>query len=280
MQQPPSTSPPRSVRLSVPALDMTTPFTPNGIGLVVPFDFMLDTEYWRWLPEGVPFFVNRTHKLEDTTITSMLAKEVGSDKAVVPEVKALLDAHPASIGYACSSGSFVSGIAGEKHLQQAMLDAGAPAAVTSSGALLQALQYLGIRRLAIATPYNEELTQLLMDYLDEAGFEVVSSGYLDMEHAIARVDYLTVQELAKTVDTPEAEAIFFCCTNLHTFDAIEQLETQLGKPVLSANQVTVWAALRAGNLPMPDVPQRLFQTSTTSTVTPLTDFDTSAPAAV
>lgn len=235
---------------------------------MAPFDFMLDAECWRWLPAGVPLFVTRTPMLEDTAVTATLAAEVSGDVAVVPAVKSLLSAQPASVGYACTSGSFVGGVAGEHHLQQTMVTAGAPAAVTTSGALVQALQFLGISKLAIATPYNEELTELLSDYLEEAGFEVVSSGYLDREHGIARVPYDSVKELAYAVDTPEAEAVFFSCTNLHTFDIIQELEQKLGKPVLSANQVTMWAALRAAKLPIPAVPHRLFRMSLHDTLRP------------
>ena len=99
---------------------------------------------------------------------------------------------------------------------------------------------------------------MLADYLQESGFEVVSSGYLDMEEDIARVSTAAVRRMAAIVDRPDSEAIFFSCTNLHTFDVIHSLELQLQKPVLSANQVTVWAALRAGGLSMPDLDQRLF----------------------
>jgi maleate isomerase len=255
-----------ATRLTLPSSDIPIPHT--GIGLVAPFDFMLDAECWRWLPPNVPLFVTRTPMLENTTVTVELATEVSGELAVVPAVKSLLSARPASVAYACTSGSFVDGVKGEHHLQQTMINAGAPFAATTSGALVQALQFLGIERLAIATPYNEELTHLLADFLDEAGFDVVSSGYLDKEHGIAYVPYESVKKLAKAVDNPEAEAIFFSCTNLHTFDIIEELEKSLGKPVLSANQVTMWAALRAAKLPMPVVPHHLFRATLHDTLHP------------
>jgi len=231
----------------------------TGIGLVAPSDFVLDAECWRWLPPDTTLYINRTHPLEDSSVTAALAVEVSSDIAVVPAVTALLPAKPASIAYACTCGSFVGGVAGEHKLLDTILEAGASPTVTTSGALVQALDFLNIKRLAIATPYNEELTDLLVDYLEEAHYDVVSSGFLDKEHDIADVSYKSVKRLAEAVDTPEAEAIFFSCTNLHTFDIIEELEREFGKPVLSANQVTMWAALRAAKLPMPPVPQILFR---------------------
>lgn len=230
----------------------------NGIGIVAPFDFALDDEYANWLPSGVPIFFTRTPALEDKTVNVNLAHEVSSEVAVHPAVSSLLAVQPAAIGYACTSGSFVGGLSGEKHLQEIMLHAGAPQAVTTSGALVQALHALGVKKLAIATPYNKDLTDLLANFLQEAGFAVVSSGYLDMEDDIARVSSDAVSRMADIVNHPEAEAIFFSCTNLHTYKVIEALEARLNKPILSANQVTVWATLRAGALPMPNCNQRLF----------------------
>lgn len=139
-----------------------------------------------------------------------------------------------------------------------MVRAGAPAAVTTSGAAVEALRALGVTRVAIATPYNEALTQLLADYLTEAGFTVVANGYLDTEDGIARIKYDAVKRLASVVDHPDTEAIFFSCTNLRTFDIIEELEQALQKPVLSANQVTMWAAMRQAGIQQPDLSQRLF----------------------
>lgn len=231
----------------------------NGIGIVAPFDFALDDEYYKWLPSDVPMFITRTPELLDPNVTVDLAKQVSSELAVAPAVGSLLAVKPAAIGYACTSGSFVEGQEGEQRLHKIMMKAGARAAVTTSGALVEALEALSIKKIAVATPYNEELTQLLIDFLKEFGVEVVSAGYFDMERDIARIGDEAVKRIAHAIDRSDAEAIFFSCTNLHTFEIIEELECELGKPILSANQVTVWATLKAGGLSTPDIGHRLFQ---------------------
>jgi maleate isomerase len=130
-------------------------------------------------------------------------------------------------------------------LRRTMLDAGAPAACTTSGALIDALAKLGIGRLAIATPYVEPVTRRLVGYLAEHDVRTVSCEGLGLLGNIWRVTYAEVVEIVRAVDTDEAEALFISCTNLPTYDLIEPLEQALGKPVLTANQVTMWAALRA-----------------------------------
>ena len=230
----------------------------RGIGLVAPFDFALDDECARFLPAGVPLYVTRTARLEDTAVTAKLAEEVGGAEAVVPAVRSLISAEPAAVAYVCTSGSFVGGVAGEAILRQTMVDAGAYDAITTSGAMLEALRELGVRKVSIATPYNEELTRLLADFLESAGVKVVKAGYLNTEQDIMHIEYDAVRQMADLVDHPEAEAIFFSCTNLRTFDVIEELEERLNKPVLSVNQVTMWAALKIAGLPLPGLSQRLF----------------------
>lgn len=232
----------------------------QGIGLVAPFDFALDDECQRYLPVGVPLYVTRTARLEETAVTASLAQEVSDAGAVTPAVRSLISAEPASVAYACTSGSFINGVVGEAVLCQVMEDAGAPKAVTTSGALLLALRELGISRISIATPYNEQLTRLLAEFLESAGVQVVKAGYFNSERDIMHIDYNAVRAMADLVDHPDAQAIFFSCTNLRTFDVITELEQKLDKPVLSANQVTMWAALKAVDLPLPDISQRLFIT--------------------
>jgi|TARA_B100001245_G_scaffold81327_1_gene58316 maleate isomerase len=233
----------------------------QGIGVVAPFDFALDDECWRWMPEGVPLHISRTEFSEHTRVDEQLAQDVSNASVVVPAIHSMAMARPLSVGYACTMGSFVNGNAGEYLLRETMANAGVEKPVTTSGALLDALSALGITKVAIATPYDEAMTRRLANFLSVAGVAVTKAGYLESDYDIMRIGYDTVCELARAIHTDGAQALFFSCTNLRTFDVIERLEAELGKPVLSANQVTMWATLRAGGLPMPSVNQHLFRVS-------------------
>ena len=125
-----------------------------------------------------------------------------------------------------------------------MTDAGAPAAVTTSGALLEALAHLEVRRIATVTPYVAELTVGLTTYLAEAGVDVVAGAGLGLTSDIWTVPYDVTAGLVRDTDTDDAQGVFISCTNLPTYDVIVALERELNKPVLTANQVTMWAALR------------------------------------
>jgi maleate isomerase len=72
------------------------------------------------------------------------------------------------------------------------------------------------------------------------------------------VPYQTTADLICAADSPDAGAIYVNCANLPTYDLIGPLEQELGKPILSANQVTMWASLRSIGITRSDTPQRLF----------------------
>jgi maleate isomerase len=236
------------------------PAPQRGVGVVAPFDLALDRELWRWAPDNVSLYITRTPYVAGP-IGVQLA-QVLSDEAVVSErTRDVLAADPEVVAYACTSGSFVRGLAGERDLVKAMRESGAPAALTTSGALLEALVVLGVNRIAIATPYVEDVTILLRDFLAEASVETVSATHLGLQGDIWKVPYERTVQLIRAADSPEADAVFVSCTNLATYDLIAPLERELGKPVLTANQVTMWAALRVAHETAVGPRQRLLATA-------------------
>jgi len=215
-----------------------------GLGVVVPFDFALDKELWRWAPEGVALHLNRTGYVP-VPVTVAMARAVSEPLLVRQAAVELTTVAPALCAYMCASGSFVDGLVGELALREQIAGAGMAAAVTTSGALLQALDHVGVRTVAVATPYVDDLALRLADFLGEGGFLTVGGAHLGVTGGIWRISYDEVARLALAADHPDAEAIYISCTNVPTYDIIAPLEAELGKPVLTANQVTMWAAMRA-----------------------------------
>lgn len=233
----------------------------RGVGVVTPFDMALDRELWRWVPDGVSLYLTRT-PFVPVPVTVEMASLISDEAAVHSATRDLLSPEPEVVAYACASGSFVGGAAGERALTDVMLDAGAPRAVTCSGALVQAVQALGVSSLSIATPYVETVTERLCAFLAEYDVEVVTSAGLGLLGQIWKVSYRQVIDIVCSADRPQAEAMFISCTNLPTYDIIAALEQELGKPVLTANQVTMWAALRALGVEAVGGQQRLARTVT------------------
>jgi len=235
------------VELNIPEFE--GPLAQRGVGIIAPFDLALERELWRWTPLEVSLHLART-PFEPVAVSRAMAELVSDRRLITAATRDILHVEPEVVAYLCSSGSFVHGLAHEKALCDAIREAGAPDAVTTSGALLEALRALDLTRISVLTPYDGELTELLCDFLAEAGTDVVRSDYLGLGGGIWKVNYRTVAEHIIDSDTPASQAVFVSCTNLPTYDIITPLEQELGKPVLTANQLTIWACLGRMALPM------------------------------
>jgi maleate isomerase len=216
----------------------------RGVAVVAPFDFALDRELWRWVPDDVSLYLTRT-PFVPFEVSLGMARLVSEHQTLRDGVRALHAVSPEVIAYACTSGSFVGGLAQERAMREAMTGAGAVPSLTTSGALLDALKEVGASRVAVVTPYTKSVTDALEAFLVEAGIAVTGREYLGLTREIWRVPYRDVVDMARRAVAGTADALFISCTNLPTYDVIPQLEAELRMPVLSANQVTVWAALRA-----------------------------------
>ncbi len=120
-------------------------------------------------------------------------------------------------------------------------------AVTTSGAVVEALKKLEVRKIALATPYIQEVTQREIDFLESSGFDMVNTKSLGLVEnlKIGKLSLDDATSLAKSVNSELAQAVFISCTNFRTSDALPLLEEQLGKPVISSNSATLWACLKA-----------------------------------
>ncbi|KHL04381.1 maleate cis-trans isomerase family protein [Sinomonas humi] len=233
-----------------------TDFDPEGpgvqrvLGVVSPYDMALDRELWRWMPEEVTLAFART-PFHPLVVDATMAATIGDDEEIRPTARCLKAISPEAAVYACTSGSFVNGVAGAARISQAISEELDAPAVSTSEALIEALDLLGITRLAVATPYLPELTVRLEDFLAEGGRAVTGCEGLGLDKLIWHVPYRVTADLVRRADSPAAEAVFVACTNLPTFEIIEPLEQELGKPIVTANQVTAWAGLRRLGLSLP-----------------------------
>lgn len=164
-------------------------------------------------------------------------------------------AHPDSMMWACTSGSFVFGRDGARRQAADVADASGVPASSTSIAFVDALQHLNIHRVAVAASYPGEVAAHFVSFLSGAGVQVVSMGSHGIVTAaeVGRLGQAQVIEMACAVDHPDAEAVLVPDTAMHTLGFIDQLESAVGKPVLTANQVTVWKGLQLIGL-LPPLP--------------------------
>ena len=182
------------------------------------------------------------HRIDESLIT-------GSREYLLAGVEALRPHNVAVCLWACTSASFAFGVEGAQRQAQDLVDAlGVPASSTSL-AFLSASQALGLKRVAVAATYPEELSNAFRAFLETGGLDVVHMGCLGVwtGDEVALIEREEVSRFACANDHPDAEAVLIPDTALHTVDFLPELETAVGKTVLTANQVTMWEALRLAN---------------------------------
>ncbi|MEV0441762.1 decarboxylase [Streptomyces spectabilis] len=172
--------------------------------------------------------------------------EMGSPARLAAGVEELRLTGAEAVVWACTSGSFVFGWEGAHGQVRALArSAGLPASSTSF-AFVHAVRELGAGRVAVAATYPEEVAGHFAAFLKAAGTEVVSlrSSGIVTAAEVGTWGLDEVLALARAGDHPDAQAVLLPDTALHTAAHVHDLEAALGKPVLTANQVTVWEALR------------------------------------
>jgi maleate cis-trans isomerase len=162
--------------------------------------------------------------------------------------------HGAAVAmWACTSGSFVFGWDGaRRQVEELAARFGGPASSTSL-AFVEALRSLGLRRVAVAATYPADVTRCFVELLGAAGFEVVADGSHGIVTAaeVGTAGREQVLALVAGGDHPDAEAVLVPDTALHTVRWLAELRTTAGKPVLTANAVSVWEALRLAGVEPP-----------------------------
>jgi len=223
------------------------------IGIIVPAtNATFVPECYRMAPEGVSFHFARMALSE---LSAEALQEMG--KFTREKGKELEAAGVDIIVFGCTSGSFAGGKGhDEKIIQELEEETGIPALITST-AVLKALQCLAIQKIAVASPYSEELNARLKDFFEAHGLKVTAMRGLGFVKRTTHfplaprpVSLPNQQEpavaykLARLVNGSEAQGILISCTNFRTIEIIEKLEKDLGKPVVTSVQATIWAALR------------------------------------
>ena len=215
------------------------------LGLVHPSrGWTPDHEWPRMLPRGVSFLITRM-PLKATTPEELL--KMGEH--AVEAAQLLASASVDLICYGCTVETVLQGIEYDKRLTEELQEATGIPAKTMAGGVVEALRELGARKLAIVTPYIEEINKREKVFMESIGFEVVYEKGLGISDTIeiAKVPLADVYKLGREAiaKAPDADILFISCGNLRTIEVLSVLESDTGKPAISSNQALLWAALRA-----------------------------------
>ena len=213
------------------------------IGLMVPSsNTTVEPEFYRVLPRDVTL---HTARLYLTRIAPESILRMVEDMEAQAKLLASADVDVIVLG--ATAPSFLKGRGYDRELIQMIEAATGRKATTTSTALVQAIQHFGAKRVALGSAYDDKVNGIAKAFLEASGIEVVAMKGLSLVDnlVVGRLSPDTAYDVALEVDGPDAQAIVLSCTNWQTMDAIERIERETGKPVISTTQASIWAALRA-----------------------------------
>ena len=212
------------------------------LGLIIPsVNVVIEHDLRRFLPDGVSAHITRVR------LTGTSQAELARVLEDVPGAAGLLaDAGMDAIGLACTGASMMGGPGGERVLSTSLAAACGVPATNTVEALLDAFAALGLRRIALFSPFDDRFNATEAAMLAAAGLDVVDTVGLGLAdpRQVCELSPEDIVAQATAADCRQADGLFLSCANLRGFEAVASLEPMLGKPVVTSNQAVLWAMLR------------------------------------
>ena len=221
------------------------------LGLITPSKgWTVEHEWPRMLPRGVSYLVTRI-PLKATTPEELL--KMGEH--AIEGARLLASSSVDILCYGCTIETILKGLEYDKTLTEELQKVAGVPAKTMAGGVVDALRELKARKLAVVTPYVEEINRLEKAFFEKIGFEVVYEKGLGISETldIGKISPAEVYRLGREALSkgPQADILFLSCGNLRTIEILSALERDTGKPVISSNQALLWSALRMAGVKEP-----------------------------
>ena len=168
------------------------------------------------------------------------------DSKILAAAELLADAKVDVIGWSGTSSGWL-GFDADRRLCERIKERTGIVATTAVLALNELLALRGITRLALVTPYTDDVQQRIVANYRSIGIEVVTERHLGIRvnDDFAAVEPETLLDLMRQVATDRPQAIITFCTNLRAATLAQQVERELRIPLLDTVSTTVWGMLRA-----------------------------------
>jgi len=217
--------------------------------LVPPGNPTVEPEMTELTPPGVSLHFTRMHAEGPAgTHSGQEQRNLSQVESIPACVRLLAMVSPSVIVMAHTATNYTLGEAKVAALVKEMEAISNARFITAFGSAMAAFSALGVRRIAYATPYSADMTAQGKRHLETCGISVVSSGHLANVRNIYEENCERAYAIGRQVNHPEAEAIFLSGVGMPTLDALQPLEGDTGKPVISAASAMMWHALRTASV--------------------------------
>jgi maleate cis-trans isomerase len=150
------------------------------------------------------------------------------------------------IAYGCTAAGFISGPTGDAELAAMLTEATGLPVVTTARAMVRALQHEQAKRVAVVTPYHDDVNTQLTAFLADGGIDVVRLDTFRASDvtALGRITAEEVRDLARATMGPDCDALFIGCSQLPTHAILGGLAAEFARPAWSSISATAWDAAR------------------------------------
>ncbi|HYB22142.1 MAG TPA: aspartate/glutamate racemase family protein [Thermodesulfobacteriota bacterium] len=214
--------------------------TRGRIGILVPSsNTITEIEFNALKPEGISVHAARMF-ITHPTVETLARMNEDTETAA----KHIATAKPSVVAFACTTGSLLEGVGWDARLIERIQKITGVPVTTTATSVIRAFKELGIRKISVGTPYNEELNIREADFFEKSGVKVLKIKGLNSGGSMSEISLEEVKNLAREVDRPDADAVFLSCTNLKALPVLDPLEKELSKYVFSSNIATFWDVMR------------------------------------
>jgi maleate isomerase len=213
------------------------------IGLIVPSsNTVMEPDFHRQLG-GRGIVSTARILLEDVTREAEL-RMLNED--LPRAVKLIRTTAPELVVFGCTSAGALGDLSHDAGIARTIAEGTGTRVVTVLSAVLARIRTVQPRRLAVFTPYMEDLTNSIASSLAEAGYPPVRAVGMGIRAnlEIGRVPPSRVVSFVEArLDGCSPDCVFLSCTNWQAIQAIEPLQQKLGIPVITSNQAAIDAVV-------------------------------------
>ncbi len=209
------------------------------IGLIVPSsNTVMEPDLHRCLGTTCTISTSRIYLQEVTREAERRMLEVELPRSIAR----IKTTEPGVVVFGCTSAGALDGIEHDRGVARGIERDTGCAAVTVVESVLAQLRSVGGRKVAVFTPYEEDLTSAVAGCVTAAGYELAKVAGMGIRDN-CEIGRVTPAEIVEFVDAQmtgvEVDCVFLSCTNWQAIDAIESAQARFGVPVITSNQATI-----------------------------------------
>ena len=221
------------------------------IGVTVPsVNCVVEAWYPRVVPDHVSVHFARMLMPEGTSPERIIEMDRTDG---VHAIRQLASCRPQAIAYGCTASSIVQGHAFDAHVREEITNIAGCPGTSATNSIFAACAALGLKRVTAISPYPEAVDAEEHRFFAAGGVETIAGACLGITDGfrLAEPTPEAILDFALGAWDPASDGMIIACLNFRSHPIIDELESRIGKPVVTSTQATLWHVLRLAGVAAP-----------------------------